>query len=378
MRKEQTAEVNKLIRKMKRIYSIIVSGFLAGYYDKSMKYIEQEEELLKLFEGDVPEAIKAIHIEWLGYRANISAYRGNLLLSFKAANELLRVGQFYNNKRGILEGNFYLGNYYWLSGDRDKAFEHLDRAIKLGEEILNDFMDFIRLTTYHYIAIRVSIDNEDLERAKKYLKRLEEINRIKPEEFYIESMYRLAKGYILKSNMRSRERVMAEDLFRGIMEDDLSINMTKIQALIGLCELLLIELRISNDINIINEIKPLLEKLMGMAQHSGLYFFLIDAYILQGKLALIMFDMESSRHYLMQAQQLSEKYGFIGLAKEISALHKAMMEKKDTWEQMEKRDAPVSERMDLARLDEHLNGKFRRLMMRMERATETPPKKEVF
>ena len=45
----------------------------------------------------------------------------------------------------ILEGNFYLGNYYWLSGDRDKAFEHLDRAIKLGEEILTDLMDFISL-----------------------------------------------------------------------------------------------------------------------------------------------------------------------------------------------------------------------------------------
>ena len=63
MREEIVAQKNKLIKKMKRIYSIIVSGFLAGAYDKSLKYIEQEEELLKLFEGDVPETIKSIHIE---------------------------------------------------------------------------------------------------------------------------------------------------------------------------------------------------------------------------------------------------------------------------------------------------------------------------
>jgi hypothetical protein len=55
-----------------------------------------------------------------------------------------------------------------------------------------------------------------------------------------------------------------------------------------------------------------------------------------------------------------------------------MMEKKDTWEQMEKSNAPLSERMELARLDDHLKGKFRMRMMKMERVDEPPPKKEVF
>ena len=92
-------------------------------------------------------------------------------------------------------------------------------------------------------------------------------------------------------------------------------------ALTNLCELLLVELRVSNDINIIGEIKPLLEKLIGMAQHSGLYFFLIEAYILQGKLALIMFDIESSRRFSTQAQRMAESYVIIKLAEEIRDLH---------------------------------------------------------
>ena len=47
-----------------------------------------------------------------------------------------------------------------------------------------------------------------------------------------------------------------------------------------------------------------------------------------------------------------------------------MMEKLATWEQLEKINAPVSERMELAQLDDHLKGKFRTRMMKMERITE--------
>ncbi len=183
-------------------------------------------------------------------------------------------------------------------------------------------------------------------------------------------MYRQAKAFLLKSSMRFRDRVMAEDLFREIIEVDRSAFIYKLAALHDLCDLFLVELRISNDINIISEIKPLIEKLIGMAQPSGIYYFLIEAYILHGKLALIMFDIESSRRYLTQAQRMAESYGYIGLADEIAGLHEAMMERLDTWEQLEKTNAPLSERMELARLEDHLKGKFRSRMMKMERISE--------
>jgi len=370
MREEQTAEMNKLIKKMKRIFSVVFFGLIGGNFDKILKYIEQEEELIKHFQGDLPEEIKVLHARWLYIRAVTYAYRGNLALSFKDANELLMVGQLYDHKRGISDGTFALGRYYRLSGDLDKVLVHVDRAIRLREENLNDLWDFFMLANQLNTATKVSIDKEDLERAKKYFKRLEEIRELKREELIINDIYRLTKSYLLKSSMRSRDRVMAEDLFREIIEEDRPIYIYKLRALTGLCELLLVELRVSNDINIISEIKPLLEKLIGMAQHSGLYYYLIEAYILHGKLAFIMFDIESARRYLTQAQRMAERYGYIGLADEIAGLHEAMMERLDTWEQLEKTNAPLSERMELARLDDHLKGKFRSRMMKMERITE--------
>lgn len=358
--------------------SIIPYGFIGGNYGKVLKYVDQAEQQLKHFQGDLPEEIKAFHTSWLWYKTVIYAYMGNLARNFKAANKLLAVGQLYDQQRGISDGKFELGRYYWLFGDLDNALVHLDSAIKLSEENLNGLMDFIKLAGQLWVAIRVSIDNEDIERAKRYFKRLEEIMKLKASETYINGPYRLAKAFLLKTSMRFRDRVMAEDLLREVMAEGSSLFMHKLRAVSALCELLLVELKLSNDITIITEIKPLLEKLIEMAQQSGLYYYLIDALIMHGKLALITFDMESSRRYLKQAQQLAEKYGYIGLADEIAGIHETMMEKKDIWEQMKKRNAPLSERMDLARLDDHLKGKFLRLIMKMERVADSPPKKDVF
>ena len=370
MKEEHTGEMNKLIKKMKSFFVNIKSKYQLGDYDKALKYIEQEEQLIKRFQGDLPEEIKVLHTKWLFYRAIIYGYRGNLALNSKYANELLRVAQLYGHKRGISNGTFALGMYNYFSGDLDKALAHYDRAIKLSEDNLNDVRDFIMLANQFYAATRVSIDKEDLERAKKYFKRLEEIRELKPANDHINEAYLPAKGSLLKSSMRFRDRVMAEDLFREIIENVHSFFMYKLRALIDLCELFLVELRVSNDINIIGEIKPLIEKIIGMAQTSGLYYYLIEAYILHGKLALIMFDIESSRRYLTQARRMAERHGYIGLADDIASLHEAMVEKIDTWEQLEKANAPFSERMELARLEDHLKGKFRTSMMKMERVSE--------
>ena len=378
MKEEQAEEMKKLIKKMERIFSIISYAFLLGDADKMLKFIEQEEKIIKQFQGDLPEKIKLLQTRWLGFRAVTYAYKGDLNLCLKDANELLRIGEFYDYERATSFGKQAFGWYYVHSGDLDKALEHLDRAIKVSEENLNDLLDFMFLADQVWYATKISIDKEDLERAKNYFKRLREVRELKPKEIFIHIPYRMAKAFLLKSSIRSRNRIMAEDILRKIIDNVASYMGYKLEALIGLCELLLVELKVTNDVNVVSEIKPLLEKLIEMAQQSGLHFYLIEAQILHGKLALIMFDMEGSRRHLTEAQQMAEKYGYIRLANEIAGLNKDMIDQKGRWEQMKKKDAPLSERMELARLEDHLKGKFRRLMMTMERAAEPPPKKEVF
>ena len=46
MKEEQTPEMNKLIKKIKRIYSRIGNLYSMGKLDKALKSIEQEEQLI--------------------------------------------------------------------------------------------------------------------------------------------------------------------------------------------------------------------------------------------------------------------------------------------------------------------------------------------
>ncbi len=108
MKEAHTAEMNILIKKMKRISGIINAGFVGGDYDKALKYIEQQEELIKGFQGDVPEEIKALHILWLYHRATTYAYRGNLALNFKYANKIFKKS-YYRRCNKI----YYFENYFY-------------------------------------------------------------------------------------------------------------------------------------------------------------------------------------------------------------------------------------------------------------------------
>ena len=48
---------------MQRIFRFIAFGLVGGDYDKVLKYIEQEEELINRFQGDVPEEIKVLQMK---------------------------------------------------------------------------------------------------------------------------------------------------------------------------------------------------------------------------------------------------------------------------------------------------------------------------
>ncbi len=69
IKEEQTPEMNKLIKRMHRVFGIIQTGYYGGTFDKVLKYIEQEEELIKRFQGDLPKEVKDLHTRWLFLRA---------------------------------------------------------------------------------------------------------------------------------------------------------------------------------------------------------------------------------------------------------------------------------------------------------------------
>jgi tetratricopeptide (TPR) repeat protein len=279
MKKE--AEMNRVIKKAKRMRSRIMLMYIAGELDSSLELIKQAEELIRGFQGDLPRELEELHCWELRVKGSINAYREDLKFNFKLANELLTIAERYDNKWGISEAMYALGRNYWLGGDFDKSLMHFDRGLMLKDQIkAHDkafYADMIRMAT------KIAVEKGDLVRARKYFNRIKEYFEQNPEEGgTLIIAYKLSEAYFLGSSMRSRDRIKAEELLKEIIEYGFSVDTYRIEAIVKLSELLLIELRLTNDIDVINEINPLISKLIEMTLKRKYNYYLIEAYVLQG------------------------------------------------------------------------------------------------
>lgn len=380
---EKKIETDKLIKKIKRISGIALGLLSAGEWDKLWEIIEQGEESIRNFPGNLPRELEEPHCQLLDIKADLAIIRGNLILCFDTVNELLTVAENCGVKKYVANAFKLFAIYYWRSGDLDRALEYCNRSIILIEETCYNKKDlyslYSRINAYS-VAMRVAIDKGILELARNYFERLEKIyesstepipfkNRADPFISIIIHQYNYNKGRILQLSMRARDRAMAEELFKEVIESR-SDSFHKIEAFIGLCELLLVELKITGEMDVVNELKPQLEKLTVFAQELKSDRYLTEAYILQGKLALLTFDIKTARRFLIQAQRIAENQGFKGVAGEVARLHEDLTGKLDTWKRLEETNAPLSERIELAGIEDHLNGQFRKRIMKLEQVEQ--------
>ncbi|MCK4382472.1 MAG: tetratricopeptide repeat protein, partial [Candidatus Lokiarchaeota archaeon] len=254
-----------------------------------------------------------------------------------------------NNKRMMAHILNNVGNSYRMKGESDRALECLEQSVALHQELGN-----IRdIAGVHDNLIVILIDRGDLERAQISLHDLEQLNsQLKDKQ--INSQYLLDKALVLKTSPRAIKRGKAEEILKQLLEDkDLYYEFT-IGALLNLCELLLIELRMINDVKVLDEINPLIARLLDIAEKSHSYWILSEAYLLQAKLSLLTFDIRKAQRFLTQAHQIAERFDLDQLAVKIANEKEDLLTKLDLWEKLEAEDAPMSDRMKLARLDEKI------------------------
>ena len=69
--------------------------------------------------------------------------------------------------------------------------------------------------------------------------------------------------------------------------------------------------------------------------------------------------MKEARRFLTQAQQIAERHGFKNIVKKISNEQENLLKQLTVWEQLKKSNAPISERIELAKISEHMGQMLR-------------------
>jgi tetratricopeptide (TPR) repeat protein len=298
---------------------------------------------------------------WIGYCflgiGVINMKKCEYELSFKNHIESLKYFKQINNPWFIANIYNNLGALYSLKGEYNTALKYLEEAISIWEPypLSRDWC----LDTLIY----VSLENEDQERAQKYFQRLEELYN---ENTSFEEIYKLNKARILKRSPRIRDRAKVESLLKEIIKRKSFIFEIKISAYINLCDILLEEYRLNNYPGVLDEIKLYLTDLLNLAENSHSFFVFCNVFILKAKLALINFDTKTARRFLTQAQRIVESYGIKRLAMKISYEHDNLLKELHKWEILNKSHASLTERIELARLDDQM------ITMLKRRSIEVP------
>ncbi|MFW9942222.1 MAG: tetratricopeptide repeat protein [Candidatus Thorarchaeota archaeon] len=247
------------------------------------------------------------------------------------------------------------GTTYRMKGDYKQALKYIKQDITLTEKTIKREVGPFSLFDLFLIHLE-SNSNKLAQQTLDSLKELTDRYRHK----WASQIYLLAKALLLKTKNRARYKAEAENILKQIIDDDISHTQIYIFSLVSLCELLFEELSEYNELEILDELDPLIARLLVIAEDQNSYLYLAEGKLLQAKLALIQMDFDKAKLFFTQAQRIAEMHGLNLLAHKISIEHDTLLEQIKEWENLKKNDAPMAERIELASVDgviDRLQGK---------------------
>ncbi|MHA2008410.1 MAG: tetratricopeptide repeat protein [Promethearchaeota archaeon] len=324
-------------------------GMNIGDLDLALDYVDRALTLSK--DNDY----KLIIIWALHVKATIYHNRGEVTRSISLYKQSLAMSKELNHE-GFISGTLNnMADAYRMKGELDQALECSEQSL----EILSKFGELMFVANSHDYLIQVLIEKGDLEQAREKFNQLEQLNN-QLKDKYTNEFYLYNKALLLKESSRISNRGKAEEILKQILEEEDVFWEINQKALLLLCELLLLELQMTGDLEVLVEVESYITRLLDFAEKSHSYWIWGETFLLQAKLALTSLNLKEARRLLTQGQKIAEKYGLNLLAKKISNEHDELLTKLKIWESIDKSETPIAERMKLSRLNEQMGNMIRR------------------
>jgi len=256
---------------------------------------------------------------------------------------------------------------YTQKGELEKAFESLEKAFELANIVKSSYI----LSSTLASMIEVLVLSGRYERAKDYLLSLKELAQ-KEKGPFAELTVRFCEGLILKTKNRIQDRAKAQGIFEDIVKEKIISGELTMKALINLCDLLVEEFEFTAELEVLDDLSRLLEKLITIAKSQNSFWILAETYLLQAKFALLKGNLNIARKKLTEAQDLAEKNNFKLLVGKISYEHDKILKNLNVWESLIEKDAPLRERIELAELNVHIENMLLNRKITLKISQEDP------
>lgn len=259
-----------------------------------------------------------------------------------------------------------IGNIYRQLGDLEQSHQYLLQALNIGGKLGNNH----RMTNIIFSFIRTLLEQQNTEQAEQYLLQFGKIVDIEKSKTIV-FRYKIAQAFVLKASHRARDRYQAQTILLDLVQEEKYEFDYMIHVIINLCELLITDLKTTNEQEIITEINELLTRLQNIAEKCGSHSLFGESLLLRAKLSLILLDLIESRRYLIKAQKIAEKNGLTNLAIHVSNEHDKLLLEESKLMEMKKSKVGLSERIVYSGIHEQIS------IMNLEKGhTESEVKEE--
>lgn len=330
--------------------------------------------LINRHKGDLNSALdyfeKGLEIyKELESKSELATFYNNIGGILEIKGELNKASEYYQksftiaeelgDKQEIATSFNNIGNIYKELGEKKEAINYYEKSLFLYEELGNN------LNISQMLFLLVMTIEESDEHLHHYFQKLQQINSIEDNKL-ITQFYRFGKAIILRKSDRIIQRAEAQQLLQEIVQEEIiNIELTFYSTLY-LCESLLLELRISGDDEIINEVYTLLKRFHKIAKEQYSYHWLAQIYWLESRLALLELDMERSQRLLTQAISLAKEKDLRRLAMEISREYESFIGQISRWEQIVEQKPSMEEVIELTQLGDLIDRMITKRIYRKE------------
>ncbi len=242
-----------------------------------------------------------------------------------------------------------IGSYCSQKGNFKEAFDNFNQSLVIYEEIGNNLGSSVVLLE----LVQEALEQNEQELIEEYLNKFQQINK-SANIRSIDQRFRLAKALSFKVSDQARIKTKAIVLFEQIIEEEIVDHSLTVKAMVHLSDLLIRELKQTAEIELLKEIKELVQKLQKIAEEQSSNSILAEIYRLEALLALAELDLKETKQLLQKSLVLAEEKGLESIASNIREEQNRLTEQITLWEELQNRKAPLQETLQYVRIEESI------------------------
>ena len=331
--------------------------FLKGDLGRALEFYEEAYPVLR--ENQPQDWFKV-----LTAFARVYTQKGDLDRALGFLDELMTIQEGFRNQIGISTVLMDQAMIYWQKGMKEQAISILQESFEIRYKVGNKALAASSLAS----LIQFNVEINNLEEAKKYFGHLDLINK-ELKNVHVSQYHKFSEALVHKKSSNLRDRLKAELLFEQLVEEDIQYSVL-VQVLLHLCDILLLEMKETNEPEVLKKINKHVNKLQELSEKNNSHLLLVETLRLKAQLALIEFDVDNARALLLKAQNIAQENGFERLVLDLLEQQKKLTKQSIELKNLEKTSSTISQRMTLVELDDSVS------VIKRTSITETVTKEE--